>query len=156
MCGVAAVPLLIGGVGALVSAAGDANAASEKAQQDRLNEQLAQQQAADSLQRGQAAAMRVRRKGSEVIGQQRARSAASGVDENVGTAAQVQAQTKMLSDMDAQTVTNNAAREAWGHTVEADQYGEQSKLDEEAGRQSVAGTLLGGVGSTLGGLGKLV
>ena len=49
---------------------------------------------------------------------QRTGYAASGVDINSGTAAQVQRNTQAQGDMDLMTLRANAAREAWGYQVQ--------------------------------------
>lgn len=117
-----------------------------KRQADLQNQQLANAQAADALRRGAFQAGQVRQRGDQIIGQERTGYAASGVDENVGTAAAVQGETAARAELDAQTAQNNAARQAWGYKVSATQEGQQAALDEQAKSEVGTETLLGGLG----------
>lgn len=54
-----------------------------------------------------------------LIGAQRAGYAAQGVELDEGTAKAVQTQSAGMGELDALTIRNNAAREAWGYRVGA-------------------------------------
>lgn len=114
--------------------------------------------AIDTLRRGAVAGGLARMQGTSVIAQQKVAYEASGVDSTVGTPAQVAAGTRMVSELDAQTLQNNAAREALGHATTADQYREEWKAQvaaRDARRTQrgleTAGTFLSVIGAGLGG-----
>lgn len=129
----------------------DQQALEARRQAALQNRQFAQAQAADALQRGAQQAGQLRTRGSQIIGTQRAGYGASGIDANSGTAAEVQASTRAISEVDAGMAMNNAARQAWGHQVSADQYGQEAELDQRAKREVGFGTLLGGIGQAASG-----
>lgn len=87
------------------------------------NAQMSGWQAEDAIDRGETAAMQVQQRGAQIKGSQRAAMAANGVDLGVGSALQVITDTDYLTSIDATTVANNAAREAWGYRVQQSQYG---------------------------------
>jgi hypothetical protein len=60
------------------------------------------------------------------------------------------ADTRMMSELDAQTIRNNAAREAWGLNQQSSQLVEQARQAERAGRLAAGATLLGGLGNAAG------
>jgi hypothetical protein len=113
---------------------------------DQANQQLALERAGDAMQRGSFEAMRARFQGGAVVGNERAGFGASGVDTNSGSAATVQAQSSAMSSLNAQTILNNAAREAWGHKVSAIMYGNEAQADRTSGGYAETGVFLGGLG----------
>lgn len=105
-----------------------------------MNAGVADQQAADALVRGQEAESLQRSQTRGMIGSQRAALAASGVDVSDGSAADVQADTAMLGELDARAIRNNARREAWGYQVQATNYRSQGALAQASGKNQ-AGAL---------------
>lgn len=109
-----------------------AGAAAGEAEDDRAMQanflqlnRAAQRQdslAIDALARGSWAAGQQRQEGSRVVAEQKVAYEASGVDSTVGTAQQVSDGTRMMSELNAATVMNNARREALGHSEAAQQY----------------------------------
>ncbi len=77
------------------------------------NQKMAEYAAEDSMRRGEEAAQAVRRKGDAIKSAQRAKMAASGLDLNVGTAADLQDQVDFFSELDQNTARTNAKKEAW-------------------------------------------
>jgi hypothetical protein len=104
-------------------------AETQRAENANYNRHLALDAAADSIARGSVA------------------FGASGVDGSVGTAAEAQGATRMMSELDAKTQENNAFREAWGFQTKAQQIRRQSQLDHQAYIGKQWGTALGGIGS---------
>lgn len=92
------------------------------------NAKLAERQAADAIARGQTAAQRQGMATRQAIGAQRAALAANGVEVNDGSAVDVQSDTAALGALDALTIRNNAAREAWGYQAQASNYRQQGIL----------------------------
>lgn len=115
---------------------------------------------------GGHAAAQVHGETRRVIGSQRATMAAGGIDIGFGTAADLQAATAAMGELDAATIKNNAAREAWGYRAtastlrdgakhiksESDQIRLQAKLDALRAKNQKTQTILGGIGQSIGGL----
>lgn len=108
----------------------------------RQNARIAEAQAEDALVRGEQDVTRRRIKTEGQIGAQRARLAAQGVDINVGSAAEIQAETAALSELDVVTIRNNAAREAWGYRTQAADYRARGRIARTEGTYDALGTLL--------------
>lgn len=83
------------------------------------NADIAEAQARDAIERGKTKEGRFRRDVSQLKGSQRARLAAQGIDISSGSAGYLQADTAVIGEVDALTIRNNAAREAWGFKVQA-------------------------------------
>jgi hypothetical protein len=125
--------IVVGLVGAGVSAAGQVkagnankragaaaqDAAESQAELSEANAKLAEQQAEDATARGAVAENQFRTQVRGMIGSQRAGFAASGVDVAFGSALDVPADAARLGELDALTIRSNAAREAWGYKVTA-------------------------------------
>jgi len=118
-----------------------------RALQSEQNAQLAEYEAEDARRRGEDQENRVRQELSRTEGRQRAAFAASGVVVDQGSPLDVLEDTAVQGEQDALTVRHNAAQEAWGHSVAAQNYRNESDLlraqkrDPEYARQT---TLLSG------------
>lgn len=117
-----------------------------QAQVGRNNAQIAGWQAEDALKRGDKDAMRVKTRANRLKGAQRAGFGANGVDMSTGSALQILSDTEYFGELDAGTVKDNAAKEAWalrnqamGFTAEAGLM--QGRADSES-PALVAGTSL--------------
>lgn len=110
--------------------------------------------AADAQARGGVSAGRAREAGSALVAEQAAGYADSGVDPSRGTAAQVQANTQMRAELDAQTIKNNAAAEAWGFDQARKRSWEEEKAKSSANERRMVGTILGGAGTFMSGAAK--
>ena len=161
--GVGAIAPALGGVGLLTGIAGAAVqahaegiASAAKVQQDQTNQQLALGQAESVLQRGSWEANQANMRGDQVVGQERAGYGASGVDANSGSAAQMQAQSRALSGLDAKQAMLNASQQAWGYQVTANQYGTQAGVDKQLGQDQQTATWLGAAGGVASGAGSLL
>lgn len=130
------------------------NRAREEAQA-KENQQLAELAAADAERRGQREAALSRMAGGKLAGKQRVAFANSGVAGDVGTPASVQAESRMFSEMDAKTIENNAALEAWGFRTHGLRYREASAYESERSRRKDAATLLGGLGRAAADYGRI-
>jgi hypothetical protein len=126
---------------------------AQKISELQQNETLAKRAAGDALLRGNQQAGRTRVKGTQLIGQQDVAYANSGVDPTQGSAAQTMANTSALTELDAQTQQNNAAREAWGFGKVADKYNRMQGYENTNYTYKQIGTFLNGVGSMFGGSG---
>ena len=170
--GMTALALTLAGVGTGVSAygqwraggaakkAGEAQrrAADSQAELHDYNAAIAELQAEDAIERGEEAANQFRQRVRVMIGSQRAGLAAQGVDVNYGSAVDVQADAEFLGELDALTLRTNAAREAWGYKVQAEdsrRRGEITRREgvmlEAAGKQAQTSARIGAVGTIIGG-----
>lgn len=119
------------------------------------NARMSQSAAADALQQGAFQAGKLRAQSSQMLGEQKAGYAASGVDVTQGTPLQTMAGTRFLSDLDVQTAHNNAARRALGYQVQAQQYRDQADWDRGWGMVfGVLSPAVSGAGQALGAYGN--
>jgi hypothetical protein len=91
-------------------------------ERNEFNSKIAELQADDAIQRGVDASSRQRMATRQVVGTQRAGYAAQNIDVNYGSAVDVQADATFLGELDAQQITANAEREAWGYDVQSADY----------------------------------
>jgi hypothetical protein len=106
---------------------------------NNLNAGYADQEATDAIARGREAELRAGTQTRVLGGTQRAALAASGVDPNVGSAAEIQAENSQLGALDALTIKNNAAREAYGYQVQAQGYRAGGAMAAAAGQNAAQG-----------------
>ena len=110
--------------------------------------QLAEARAHDAKSRGESAAAKRLGKGARQRSSIRAQTAARGFDVNEGTAVRLQDDASLLAKIDANTIRENAEKEAFGHRSEAEQYRHRARtLDPFL---SASGTLIGEVGRISG------
>lgn len=122
------------------------------------------QNAVAARMRGGIAAGRRRMAGSALGGTQKVAYAMGGIDASSGTAAQTSSSSAIFAELDAQTISNNAVREAFGHEESARKYRrEAQKIKDDLARDDArkamkfAGNLVqmyGSVASALGGGGR--
>jgi hypothetical protein len=141
------------------SAAGQAqaDAAKYQAQVAKNNSIMAERAAQDALARGAAAEAQQRARGRLVMGSQKTKFAANGIDLASETVEDVAASQGGLNELDALTVRENAAREAYGFRVEGSNYSSQADLlrsqaqgYKAAGQGAAVGTLLSTGGAVAG------
>jgi hypothetical protein len=139
-------PITIGlmAAGSLLDATGQIRAGNERKKIADRNAELADFAAVDAEKRGATEAGLARMKTSKVVGQQAAAIGSSGVDIASGTPQAVMDETRAIGELDAQTVRNNAAREAWGYRSQGQDFRDQGKLDQQTSTFGAASTLLGG------------
>ena len=151
-------------LGAVTSAMGSIQQGKAQASQykyqaavDRNNKIISDRQAADAIQRGQAAEEETRRKTAQIISKQRVGFASNNIDLGSDVVSDTLSDSAMLGELDALTVRSNAAREAYGYQVQGMNY--QASADnsllaaknaKSAAKTSAFSTLLSGA-STLAG-----
>lgn len=135
------------GAGAGMSAGGAY--ASGKAQKKlaEYNAQVADIQAEDAIARGRQEESRHRTDVRVLTGSQRAAWGASGADVNSGNAVDVQADTARMGELDALTIRANAAREAWGYKVQAQDMRARGTIAQREGTTKAIGTIVSSAGS---------
>lgn len=138
-------------LGAGTSAFASVQAGSAQREMFEYNARVAEFQAQDALERGAVLEKRRRRVTQQVIGAQRAGLAAQHVDINDpgSSAVDVQADAAYLGELDAMTIRNNAAREAWGFRVQAQDARNRERLAEREGTTRASQTLLTSASSLL-------
>lgn len=124
---------IVGAVGSIAAGQARANAANYSAQVARNNSTIMKQNSDYALASGNAQVESVSRKNAVRLGQIKAAQAASGVDVNTGSAADVQESQREIGKLDAETTANNASLEAYGYRAKAMNYDATSDLkDAEA------------------------
>lgn len=147
MCNPAAVGLVFTIGSSIYSAQSQSQAADYNAAIQRRNAQMSDRAAQDAEQRGRVEADRRRDLAQRQLGQQRAAAAASGIDLASGTALDIQEGTAEIGEIDALTIENNAAREAYGIRVGASNARAGASLSETQGSNAATSTILGGAAS---------
>ena len=147
----------MGGTGPLMAAQGGLGVfsayQSSKAQMEmseyqasiyESNQRLAGLQADDAIRRGTKEADKMGAQTSAAIGSQRVAMAANGIELGYGSAADIEADTKAIGLENANTIRNNAWREAWGYKVDAANSGSQAAMTRLAGAGNAKATLITG------------
>jgi hypothetical protein len=119
------------------------------------NAEYARLQAQDTRERGEDRAQEYLREADRLEGTQRAQFAASGVKLDSGTPLEIQSNTELLAEQDADIIRANAERVAYGQEMQAfNQQARGDLLDFRAANEDplLAGTstLLSGAGSVAG------
>lgn len=155
------LPLLLGiglGLGALgkglgiISEQEQARAAAEEAERNR---RLTLEAARDAARRGRLAAGLTRMRGSRAAAAVSVAAQHGGIDPTQGLAAEGAALTRAMTEMDALTQENNAARQAYGLGQQAEAYGQQAKRIRQQADMALVGGLLGFAGEGLAAAGQL-
>jgi len=141
-----------GAVGAWFSAASARDNLTAQANIADVNARLAEQSAQSALARGQQQVAAHTLRTGHVRGAQRAALAANGVDLGAGSAAEVQASTKILSDIDRNQMEANAIYEAWGIRAQKVNHENQARMARAQAKANKPGaalatSLLGSAGS---------
>jgi len=97
--------------------------------------------AVETLIRGAVMAGRLRSKSSQLIAKQRLAYVGSGVDAAVGTPLDVAGSTALTTELDAQTLMNDAVRAAWGHKQMSTRLGRQKQVSVLQHQAQVDGLL---------------
>jgi|GEM_PF-526026 len=129
--------------------------ANYQAQVAHNNQIIATQNADQAIQAGEAQEQAQRLKTAQVMSSQRVAMAANGLSLDSGSAADVQAGTAEMGELDALTIRSNASKTAYNYLAQAGNYGAQANLYEaQAGWASSAGEL-NGYSALIGGAASL-
>lgn len=137
-----ALPLLMA-LSGIAQGVGSILGGRAQARAGRANYRAAKREAADVIARGEEEAERYQMDLSGLLGTQRTNIAASGIDVNQGSAAQIKAQTERYGAEDIETIKLNATRAAWGIMS-------QAKIDRRLSNAQAVSGVLQGVGTLLG------
>lgn len=116
------------------------------------NARISELGAQSALNQGQQQVGALTLRAGQLKSSQRAALAANGVDLGEGNAAEIQASTDIMKEIDSNTLTANAVRSAWGYRAQAVNF-ENDALMKRAGADSIspgmaaATSLLGSAGS---------
>lgn len=96
----------------------------------RLNAQMMEWQAQSRLRSNEKDQMRLTMQAGQTKASQRAALAANGIAVGEGSAAELQASTDIIKEIDSNQMTANARREAWGMRMQAASYEGQALMAE--------------------------
>lgn len=120
--------------GSFYSAKSQKNNLRHQARMAQINAQIAELGAKQELARGQAEYGRHTLSAGHLRSAQRVAAAANGLALNEGSAAEMLAATDVMKELDAQTIEENALRNAWGYRSQAGDYRAQAAMaDVQAG-----------------------
>lgn len=137
----AALPI-IAVAGSAIGAIGQIQQGNEDHRTAMLNAAFSDLAAGDARVRGAVEAGRYRGMATRMIAQQRVAAGVSGVEGK--SVEDIMTDTALMGERDAETVANNAAREAWGYKVQAADLRRGGDAAASRGALSAGGTLLGG------------
>lgn len=137
---------------AQVGAAGYSAYASIKAGNEQgvildHNADLADKEKRDALERGSIESGAIRQQGNAATARMIAATGANGVDTSVGTPASAIAGSHANTEVDRARVLANAGREAWGFSIEAQNYQSAANRARRAGFLGAIGGLFDATGS---------
>jgi hypothetical protein len=154
MCWVALIPVAMAVVGGIQQGRQQEAAAGQAAQAGRTNAMLANQAADRALEQGRIDAGLQRLRTAQAVGAVRTAAAANGGVVGEGSNQLLAEDTAAAGELDALTIMNNAAREAYGYKVQAFQDNRNATnavlSGQQAKQSSIMGGVLNGVGSAFG------
>ena len=115
-----------------------------EAQVAESNRRMAQIQAEDATRRGETEAQDYSFQVKKLLGSQRARLAAQGLDIGSGSALNVLEDTARFGALDTLAIRNNAFREAMGYEIQSAEYRSQAAMARITASQKRAQTILTG------------
>lgn len=150
------------GMGVLQSASSARTAAASQklqletqAEIDDINAGLSETQAQQTLLAGQREVQKSQLNTARVKGAQRAALAANGIDLGVGTALNLQNDTDIFGEIEANTIESNAVSAAWGYRTQASNQKVQAASSRGAAGavnpdMAYTSSLIGGAGQVAG------
>ena len=102
------------GIGSVASAFSQYQAGKGQRALSKISGRLSKLKAKSAKRRGAEKEARSRQSFKKLLGKQRAALAAQGIRLDEGSARDIQTETQVMSELDALTIKNNAAREALG------------------------------------------
>lgn len=145
----------VSAAGTLYSGNAARNEALYSAGVARNNATQARNNAADAESRGRDEQVRRGQAVAQARSAQTAAAAANGLDTTFGSAADVVADTTKGGLIDQGIIRENAAREATGFEIQAQNYDEQGKAYKRQARDIAVSTVLKTAGTVLGGASQI-
>lgn len=138
-------------IGSFYSAKSQKSSLKFQADMAEINAKLAETSAQGAMLRGEREVGALTLKAGMLKGRQRVALAANGVDLGVGSAAEIQASTEIMKEIDANTIKSNAVMEAWGHRTQSVNSRNEGLMARSTASGispfgSAAGSLLGNAG----------
>lgn len=146
-----AVSAIAGMAGSIMQGKSQAATASYQAAVAQNQAKAANINAGYAIQAGQQREQAARMRTAGLIGAERAGAAAHGVDANTGSMVDIQSDSAMLGELDALTIRNNAAREAYNYKVQGMGAKAEAGLLGYEAEQDLTGGFMKGIGSLIGG-----
>lgn len=146
------------GVSALGTIAGGLAQSNEAKYQSEVadnNAKIAAQNSINATEAGQEQAQQTSLKGAAVAGQVAAAEAANGVDVNSGSNVDVKATQRAESQLDTDTVMNNALLKSYGYRTQETSYLAQADADKAEAAEAPIGAAIGAAGSFLSNAGSI-
>ena len=140
----------VGALGAISNANAQAANASYQAQVAKNNATIASQNAEYATQAGSEKATEASLKARERLGAVTTALAASGVDVNTGSAADVEKTQRETGSLETQQVVNNAALQAYGYRSQSTGYQAEAGLESAEAAEAPTAGLLSATGGLLG------
>lgn len=122
----------------------------------RNNATVARNQAADAEERGKQDELKKWREVTAMKSAQMASFAANGLDTTFGTPLDVVTDTAVFGGQDAWQIRENAAREATGFMISAQNYDQEALAQKRAGRNALVSTALDVTGTVIGGASQVM
>lgn len=145
--GIITIASIVGGT--IIDAVAAKKAGTAAKELAEFNAEIAERQAADALILGREEENRFRAGVRGLIGRQKAGFAGQNIDLGVGTPVDVVADSAFIGELDVITIKTNAARAAWGYTVQAENFRRGGNAATTSANFSVASSILGGATSLL-------
>jgi hypothetical protein len=139
-------------IGSFYSAKSQKSSLKFQAAMAEINARSAERSAQSVMLRGQREVGNLTLKAGQLKSTQRASMAANGIDIGEGSAAELQASTDLMKEIDVMTIQDNATREAWAHRTQGVNAQNEGVMARSAAGSispfgSAAGSLLGSAGS---------
>lgn len=131
-----------GAIGGFYSAKMTKRQLAFEADMSRINGRMAELGARTALENGQKQVAGLTMQAGQLKSRQRASMAANGIDLGEGSAAEIQASTELMKELDKQTIEANAVRSAWGYRTEAANL-QSSALMKEGSAAGISPALAG-------------
>lgn len=149
--GASAASAIVGAAGALYTGFANAQAYKYQAGVAEVNQRIAKSNAEFSRSVGESKAETSGLKTRAMVGETIAKQGSSGFRAGEGSGEKVLESEHMLGEAEQDTVRSNAARAAYGHEVEAINFGAQSALYKNAATTSEISGGINATSSLLGG-----
>jgi hypothetical protein len=147
---ISATMAILSAAGTAANIAGQLNAGADAKAAGDANAHEAELAAQDAARRGRLDAGMARQEGERVAGQQKAAFGASGVDPSVGSPLSLMADTRVMSELDAQNIRFNAEQEAATYRRQGRNFQRAGERARTASQYGAAGAFLGGASNIAG------
>jgi hypothetical protein len=139
--------LVLSAAGAAYSVDAGNKAAEAQEDQSKENAKAAEASGRNVTLSAQVEEDRRRQQTRQMLASQRTTFAANGVDMSTGTPLEILGDTAAIGEQDALTIRANAARQAWGYSVEANNSLNQGRMAVVGAKNNAIGTYLTTAGS---------